>query len=110
MTPTVEDLAKLEAFTSLGSGPHRLDTPAGVVILDELVATWDSDVGAIVVDIYSGAFTDPHIRIVNPPRYVPDPTGDVVMAERRWRDDPVAATAHVVAQHAGPRTPPRGAR
>jgi len=46
---------------------------------------------------------DPHFRIFNPPQLVEDPHGDVVHAGRRFRHDPVAALAEVVASNGGAR-------
>lgn len=44
---------------------------------------------------------DPHFRIFNPPTLVEDPTGDVQSGARRYRVDPVAAVAELIASAGG---------
>lgn len=44
---------------------------------------------------------DPHFRIFNPPTLVEDPTGDVQSGTRRYRVDPVAAVAELIASAGG---------
>lgn len=48
--------------------------------------------------------TDPHFRIYNPPTLVPDPAGPVTRDGRRFRNDPLAAVAEVVASLGGARS------
>lgn len=96
-----------DVLRSAGPGPHRLTTPHGPVLIADMTVTVDPDTGATVVEVYSGDFPDPHIRVINPPRYIPDPAGPVEMGGKQWRDDPLAALAHVIAQHGNPHTPMR---
>lgn len=44
---------------------------------------------------------DPHFRIFNPPTLVEDPNGDVQERGRRYRVDPVAAVAELIASAGG---------
>lgn len=44
---------------------------------------------------------DPNFRIVNPPTLVPDPLGDIVVNGATFREDPISAIAHVIAQNGG---------
>lgn len=104
MTDTVKD-----TLTAAGAGPHRIATPLGPITVTDMTVTVDPETGATVVEVQAGAFTDPHIRVINPPRYVPDPNGPVLMGEKRFRDDPLAALGHVIVQHGGGRPPARGA-
>lgn len=81
-----------------------VDTPRGTV---RVVAVGDrQDEGGqryleIMVDQPAGG--DPHFRIFNPPLLVPDPAGETSMGPRRYRRDPLAAVAMVIASHGGTR-------
>ena len=44
---------------------------------------------------------DAHFRIVNPPLLVEDPNGDVILANGRFRRDPVAAITYVIGSMGG---------
>ncbi len=60
---------------------------------------------AVGVEVWLAGATesgDPHFRIFSPPTLVADPEGDVVLEGRgRYREDPLAAIAEVVAVHGG---------
>ena len=78
-------------------------TRHGIVALTGLQVCTD-DEGHSWVEVYAGGVTeggDPHYRIFNPPSLVPDPNGEVEAHGQRWREDPLAALAEVVAQHGG---------
>lgn len=47
---------------------------------------------------------DPHFKIVNPPTLVRDPLGDIEVNGERYRDDPIAALAEVIASLGGARS------
>jgi hypothetical protein len=101
-----------DAVAAHGPGPITEHTPDGTVVMADVKVTADDIVEVKVTDPDGG---DPHFRIINPPRYVPDPNGDVeiVVGEQvhRFREDPLAALAHVVAQHGGRiKDPRRGLR
>jgi hypothetical protein len=97
-----------DILASAGPGPHRVSISEGVVTIDEITVTIDPDTGNIVVDVYAPDFIDPNIRVINPPRYLPDPDGTVELGRRKWRDDPMGALAHLIMQHGGTRAPLRG--
>lgn len=44
---------------------------------------------------------EPHYRFINPPLLVRDPAGPVERNGRRYREDPLAALAEVIARHRG---------
>lgn len=46
---------------------------------------------------------DPAFRVFNPPALVPDPTGEIERDGVRYRHDPLAALARIVAQAGGAR-------
>jgi hypothetical protein len=53
---------------------------------------------------------DPNFRIVNPPALVSDPRGDVEINGKRFRHDPEAALAEVIADLGGARKERRRGR
>jgi len=53
---------------------------------------------------------DPHFRIENPPTLVSDPAGDIELATGRYRHDPLAALAELVAQYGGAQAQRKGLR
>lgn len=110
-----------EALILAGPGPHNVVIPEGVVTIEEMTVTLeqvpvgtDPDTGetvtseAVVVEVLAPYYTDPHIRIINPPRYRPDPNGTIELGLRRWVDDPLGAVAHLVLQYGGTRVPRQG--
>jgi hypothetical protein len=99
--------AVIDAVAAAGPGPHHMDTPAGPIVLERVALTVDPDSGVTAIEVHADEFADPHIRVINPPRYVPDPNGPVTINGQRFREDPLAALAHVVAQHGGRRKDPR---
>lgn len=50
-----------------------------------------------------------HFRVFNPPTLARDPAGDVEICGIRYRHDPVAALAEVIAHNGGARKTRRGA-
>lgn len=97
-----------DALAVHGHGPHPYRTPDGHVVMTDIRVVTDPD-GGDVVEVYVAdpENGDPAFRVINPPRYVPDPDGQVVLNGRRFREDPLAALAHVVAQHGGRHKDPR---
>lgn len=78
-------------------------TTRGEVTIQRLRYRTDPDSGVAYLDVTvdGPAGGDPHYRIVNPPRLVEDPEGDVEFRGRRWREDPLAALAETIARHGG---------
>lgn len=75
-------------------GEVHLAAVAGIITADGLHA----------VEVRTAGQTeggDPHFIIVNPPGLAEDPNGPIELNGRRFRDDPLAALAEVVAQHGG---------
>lgn len=97
--------AVYEALVTAGPGPHRVTIPQGVVTIEEMAVAIDPETGETVVEVYAPHYTDPHIRVINPPRYRPDPAGTIELGLRRWADDPLGALAHLIFQHGGTRVP-----
>ncbi len=89
----------------------RVSTAMGDVVIRTATVEVDA-VGVSWVDVRvdhpSGG--DPHYRIFNPPLLVEDPAGDVLVAGRRFRRDPVAAIAETIARHGGSSSGRRGKR
>jgi hypothetical protein len=72
-----------------------------------------TDSGVPAVEVWVAGETeggDPHFIIVNPPGLAEDPLGPVEVGGRRFREDPLAALAEVVALHGGARTQKRKRR
>jgi hypothetical protein len=78
-------------------GPVVVATPGGTVEIESLSASGE----AVEVTVTGAAGGDPSFRIFNPPTLVPDPAGDVEVHGIRFRYDPLAAVAHVIANHGG---------
>lgn len=81
-------------------------TPDGDVDLVSVEYKTDPEtgIGYVEVMVDSPTSQDPSYRIVNPPTYVEDPMGEVVLGDgKRYRDDPVAALAHTIAMNGGAR-------
>lgn len=78
-------------------------TSRGTVRLGPVRIVEASDTEPAVVEVYAhGAESgDPHFRVINPPRYVPDPDGDIEINGRRFRDDPLAALAEIIGLNGG---------
>lgn len=53
--------------------------------------------GVACVDVWLSNGAEPEFRLVNPPILVEDPAGPVALRGRKYREDPVAAVAEVVA-------------
>lgn len=99
--------ATLAAYEAAGPGPYRIDTPDGTVVIDHVTVSHDNDADVDVVEVHASEFEDPHFRVVNPPRFVPDPNGDVLINGQPFSEDPLVALAHLIVQHAGPAKDPR---
>lgn len=92
-------------------GPYALRTRHGDVILERV--TRHEEDGQAYVEVYAGGETaggDPHFRVFAPPTLVEDPNGEIESGGRRFRKDPLAALAEVVAQHGGAHLPKRERR
>lgn len=101
-TPAARVDAVRAAVAARGPGPFTVATPAGPVTINGITITDDG-----VVEVEAPGFADPHLRIINPPRFVPDPAGDVLINGHPFREDALAALAHVIAQHGGRLKDPR---
>jgi hypothetical protein len=77
--------------------PVVVPTSAGTVEIESLSAVGES----VEVTVTGSTGGDPLFRIFNPPTLVPDPTGDREVNGIRFRYDPLAAVAQVIAQHGG---------
>jgi hypothetical protein len=104
--------AVLAALDARGPGPFTIHTPAGSVTLDRVEVVTVDGIDVVEVHAANPESGDPHFRVINPPRYVPDPDGDVTMIGPggRFREDPIAALAHLIAQHGGRHKDPRRGR
>lgn len=82
--------------------PVTVATPAGDVHIDSLTVHEDGPRSYVEVTL-AGATEggDPSFRIVNPPTLVPDPLGDREVNGVRFREDPIAAIAFVIAETGG---------
>lgn len=73
-------------------------TSNGVVTIND--ASIGDQPNAVVLAIGGGLY-DPDVVIVNPPVYVPDPSGDTEVNGVMYRYDPLAAVAEAVGMHGG---------
>ena len=84
--------------------PSRHHTDAGTVTIGDVVyvdAT-DTTPGCVEFRVHGAVEgDDPHFRVVNPPRFVPDVNGDVIINGRPFREDPLGALAEIAARHGG---------
>lgn len=81
--------------------PLMVQAPSGMVAFSAIRRGSDGDqewVEAVVGDPSCG---DPSFRVINPPALVPDPDGDVEVAGLRYRYDPLASLAEVIASNGG---------
>lgn len=85
-----------------GSRNYTLLTTRGLVELETVRAMSDAQ-GVTVVEVYviSPAGGDPHFRLICPPTLVADPSGNVHIGGKRYRADPLAALATVIASAGG---------
>lgn len=80
--------------------PHGLVTFASVNIIEPTATS----PGVMEIQVAGNTHrADPAYRVINPPRYVPDPDGDVEINRRRFREDPLAAVAYAIGQAGGAR-------
>lgn len=93
--------AVVEQFTNHpgrnSDGELQIGSPAGQVTFRQIETRVVDDVA--VVDIWLGGPLDgePDYRLINPPMLAEDPAGPVLIAGRRYREDPIAAIAEVLA-------------
>lgn len=85
-------------------------TPRGTVHIDRAEVVEDGV--RSYVDVWLTGSTENgerNYRIVNPPLLVPDPTGEHIGADgQRYRYDPAAAVAQVIADFGGARSDKKG--
>lgn len=86
--------------------PVTVVTPSGTVEIESLSA----DGGAVSVTVSGAVGGDPSFRIFNPPTLAPDPTGDREINGIRFREDPLAAVAMVIAENGGAQEKAKDAR
>ena len=87
-----------EAHEAVSDGsPVVVATAAGTVE----IAALSADGEAVEVTVSGAAGGDPSFRIFNPPTLVADPTGDREVNGIRFRYDPLAAVASVIAANGG---------
>ena len=94
-TPTDQVQAILDAYDQQ-EGDYVDDN--GVVINNIILcADCDNDITVLTPN---NSEDDP-IVIINPPVYIPDNTGDVVLGDVTYRYDPLGAVATVIKQYGG---------
>lgn len=98
------------ALAAQGPGRFSVATPDGTVVIEHAQVVNDGGQDVVELTTADPVGGDPHFRVINPPRYVPDPEGDIVLDGVRFREDPIAALAHVVALHGGRLKDPRRGR
>jgi hypothetical protein len=100
-----DSIERADAVSDAFDGnPTTVATPDGDVAITSIVSDNDGTVGWVDVLVDSPINDDRNFRVVNPPMYVEDPQGDVVLGDgRRYREDPLAALAHTIAMHGGSR-------
>jgi hypothetical protein len=105
--PRALALARVRAVEEAYDGsPQTVATQAGAVEIVDLT----TDGEAVTVTVTGAEGGDPLFRIFNPPNLVPDPTGDREINGIRFRYDPLAAVAHVIAEHGGAQDKAKDAR
>ncbi len=107
LTPSAAAVARLRAARRAGGAPSEARTVAterGTVDIERL--EFHEDGGRSHVDVWVAGLTpteEPHYRIVNPPLLVPDVSGEHVIGDEHFREDPIGAIALVVATLGGAR-------
>jgi len=94
-------------------GTASFSTRQGEVAIGEIrhrPAEGDKELDSVEVWVGGPAAGPPAWRLINPPTLVPDPTGEVVLADegpdgrttiRRYREDPLGAVAEFIATNQG---------
>lgn len=100
-TPSEAARARVRAVRQAYNGPETVGTAAGDVAIEALTAVDDGPRSRVEVRVSHAEGGDPEFVIVNPPTLVPDPAGDVIVRGMRFREDPLAAVAHVIAMNGG---------
>jgi hypothetical protein len=93
-------------------GVFATRTRGGEVHLEDVSAREDAN-GQVCVDVTLAGTTEggeSHFVVYNPPLLATDPTGPIEINGRRFREDPLAALAEVVALNGGARTEKRKRR
>lgn len=102
-TPTKTVQAILDAFSDRDGLPYHAD---GVRIerIDLFTPEDPKGYKGNAVKITTSTLSDdPVLVIVDPPLYVPDPNGDTVVGDQKFRRDPLAAMAGVIRMVGGSR-------
>jgi hypothetical protein len=95
----------------LPDGGYTGRTAQGPVLIERF--SFHEEDGREWVEVHLGGDVeggDPHYRIENPPTLVSDPAGDIELATGRYRHDPLAAVAELVAQYGGAQAQRKGLR
>lgn len=90
-----------DARTQTPSTHATTHGPVVLGLIRQVPATGDTPTHLEVWAPSQNPGDDPHLRIFNPPRYVPDPAGPLEMNGRRFREDPLTAVAELVARVRG---------
>ncbi len=95
----------LAAWSDRDEGVPVIRTRRGQeVVLERVEFRTDEVSGVSYLDVSVGGDPeggDPHFIVVNPPTLIQDPQGEHVAHGERWRVDPLAALAEVVASNGG---------
>lgn len=78
--------------------------PSGQNVRIERIELSPESAETAYIDVYLAGQPesgDVHYRIINPPTLVPDRAGPVDIGGVRYREDPLAAIAHVIASNGG---------
>lgn len=107
-TPQEDALARVEALQAaadtvlVDGATYAAVTPHGEVHICDVTSSESDGIGWVDVTVAGETVGgDPHFRIFNPPTLVPDPEGPVEVRGRRYREDPMAALACVIASQGG---------
>ena len=80
-----------------------IDPDAPLYVGEVAFTSIRADGNTVEVTVADPECGDPTFRVINPPALVPDPAGDVERNGIRYRRDPLAALACVVAANGGAR-------
>lgn len=94
------------ADTVLADGQvYAVRTPTGEVRICRITSHQEGEAHWVEVHLHGEtAGGDPHFRIFNPPTLAADPMGPIEINGQRFREDPMAAVAQVVASLGGAST------
>lgn len=90
--------------------PLEVHVPSGTVAFTLIRGGSGDGQKWIEANVAGPAGGDPAFRVVNPPALVPDPAGEVEISGVRYRNDPLAALAEVIAGNGGASTTVRKGR